>query len=704
MPENIDIIVVKRDGKKVEFNGAKIVIAIKKGFDSIKRENENSKYTEKDIYKVYNIVIEEIKNKKEDRIKIEEIQDLIEATLKKEGYTDVYESFSSYRERRNQSRKVFFDEKKQHKFLKAVENLGLEPTEEDILSGRSTAMASMLMYGQTLSKEFSKSYLVKRKYVDLHESGEIYIHDLDYFPMGTTNCCHIDLNKLYEDGFSTGDGYFREPNSIMTYEILASISIQANQNDQHGPQSIPALDYYFAPGVIKTFKKHFRQTLHDFLDFTEFGIFAAVNGMEREIDRITTIDFDISIFDTYCRDSEQLKRLFRITYDKAMQKTDKSVYQAMEAFIYNLNTMRTKAGAVLPNTTVNLGTDTSKEGRMIIKNFLLAMEAGIGNNELPKYPKTVIKIKDGVNYKKGDPNYDLFELACKINSEKLLFSFSFLDSKFNNSGLEKDDENSEVAYMGNSIRVYESIVGENTSVSRGNLSITTINLPKLSIEAEGNLDKFYEKLDETLEIVKDELLDRYEYQADKRVYNFPFLIGQGIWMDGERLKPRDRLRRVNKYGTLSIGIMGLAECLVKLTGKHHGENDKSQKLGLEIVSHIKQKADEFTEKHYLNFNVCATNDEKILRELMELDKVMFGKIEGVTDKEKYTEGFMIPEDYNISFEDKILIESKYHCLTLGGHRIRIDIGNKSLGNVKLQKELIKKMKEAQIGFGELIIK
>ena len=703
MSENINIIVVKRDGKKVEFNGAKVALAIKKGFDSVKKENEDPIYTEKDSYKVYNLVIEEISQRKEDRIKIEEIQDLIEKILKQEGYDDVRESFSNYRERRNYSRQIFFDEKKQHKFLKAIEKLGLEKSSED--DGR-TAMGSMLSYGQTLSKEFSKSYLIKRKYVDCHESREIYIHEIDYYPMGTTTCCHIDLEKLYTDGFSTGEGYFREPNSIMTYETLASISIQANQNDQHGGQSIPALDYYFAPGVIKTFKKEFRQTLHDFLDFTEFGIFAAVNGMEREIDKITTIDFDISIFDTYCRESEQLKRLFRITYDKAIKKTDKIVYQAMEAFVYNLNTMRSKAGAVLPNTTVSLGTDVSKEGRMITKNFLLAMEAGIGTNEPPKYPQTIFKVKDEINYDKKSPNYDLFELACKINSEKLMFSFSFLDSKFNKSDSDRKDEYSEVAYMGSSRRIFENIIDESkkTSIGRGNLSITTINLPKISIESKGDINRFYYKLDELLELVKEQLLDRYEYQADKRVYNFPFLIGQGVWMDSERLKPRDRLRRVNKYGTLSIGFMGLAECLVGLIGEHHGESEKAQRLGIEIIKHMKEKADEFSKLHNLNFNVYAANEEHLLRSCMEIDKTMYGKIQGITDKDKYTEGFMIPEDYNIAFDDKILIESKYHPLTLGGHRMIIDIGSKSIGNSKLQKDLIKKMKESEVGLAKFIIK
>ena len=277
------IIVVKRDGKKVEFNKAKIAVAIKKGFDSVKNEGGENQYTEKDINKVLNKVLTQIEKLNPERLKIEEIQDMIEVSLKEEKYIDVYESFSNYRERRNQSRKLFFDEKKQHKFLKAIENLGMSTLthEEEINSGISTSMGTMLSYGQTVSNEFSKAYLIKRKYVDLHESGEFYIHDLDYYPMGTTTSCHIDLQKLFQDGFSTGYGYMREPNSIMTYSTLTSIVIQANQNDQHGGQSIPSLDYYFAPGVVKTFKKEFKQTVYDFLDYTDFGIFAAVNGMEK---------------------------------------------------------------------------------------------------------------------------------------------------------------------------------------------------------------------------------------------------------------------------------------------------------------------------------------------------------------------------------------------------------------------------------------
>lgn len=710
----LGITVIKRDGKKVAFDESKIAVAIKKGFDSIKNENpKQDEYTEKDIYKIYNLVLQNISNSGKDKIKIEEIQDLIEEALKKEGYEDVLESFSSYRERRNQSRKLFIDEKKQHTFLKAIENLNIEPqNENEVPKKAATSMGTMLKYGQTLSKEFSMSYLLKRKVADAHEGGSIYIHDLEYLPMGTTNSTHIDLNKLFTDGFSTGVGFLREPNNIMTYAILTSIAIQTNQNDQAGEQSIPALDYYFAPGIVKSFKKEFKQAVYDFLDYTDFGIFAAVNGMEREIDKITKIDFDISIFDTYCRESEQLKRLFRIAYKKALTKTDKLTYQAMEALIHNLNTMRSRAGAEVPDSTVNLGTDTTKEGRMITLNYLKAIDAGIGNNEIPMYPKTVFKVKEGVNYNKNDVNYDLLKLACEINSRKPIISFSFLDSDFNIKKYDSEDYSSEVAYMNSSIRVYENIIDESrqTSVSRGNLATTSINLPRIGIKhgiinhEKVDMQGFYEELDKKLELIKEELLERFTSQEDKRVYNFPFLIGQGIWIDSEKLKPYDRLRRVNKHGTLSIGIIGLAECLKALTGKHHGESAESQKLGLEIVEHIRKKADEYSIKHHLNFNIRAVRREEVLENFMTLDKSIFGKEKGITDKEKYSEGFCIPEDYNISIDDKIAIEAKYHSLTNGGHEIVIDMGSKSIGNPDVYEKTLRKMKENNIGFGKMIVK
>ncbi len=465
-------------------------------------------------------------------------------------------------------------------------------------------------------------------------------------------------------------------------------------------------------GIVKTFKKEFKQTVNDFLDYTDFGIFAAVNGMEREIEKITSIDFDISIFDTYCRESQQLKRLFRIAYKKALDKTDKMTYQAMEALIHNLNTMKSRAGAEVPYSTVNLGTDTSNEGRMVIRNYLKALDAGIGNNEIPEFPKTIFKVKEGINYNKEDVNYDLLKLACDIDSRHQIISFSFLDTEFNNKRYDKSDYNTEIAYMGSSIRVYENVVDDmkETSVSRGNLMMTSINLPRIGVKngikinGKADIEGFFKELDEKLEIVKEELLDRFQKQEDKRVYNFPFLIGQGIWMDSEKLKPYDRLRRVNKHGTLSIGILGLSECLVALTGQHHGENVSSQKLGLQIIRHIREKTDEFSKKYNLNFNVYAVRKKEVLENFMVLDKLIFGKVKGVTDKKYYTNGFDVPENYNISIDDKINIESKYHKLTNGGHLLVVDMGIKSKENPDKYEKMIRKMKEAGIGLGKMIIK
>lgn len=717
MSENIvnssRIIVVKRDGKKVDFNKAKIAVAIKKGFDSIKLENGENKYTEKDINIVLNKVLTKIEKENPEKIKIEEIQDMIELALKEEKYEDVYESFSTYRERRNQSRKLFFDEKKQHKFLKAIENLGMNHTMHDEEANETcTAMGTMLSYGQTISNEFSKAYLIKRKFVDLHESGELYIHDLEYYPMGTSTTCHIDLDKLFKDGFSTGYGFLREPNNIMTYSILSAIAIQANQNDQHGGQSIPQLDYYFAPGVVKTFKKEFKQTVYDFLDYSDFGIFAAVNGMEREIEKITTIKFDIGIFDAYCRESEQLKRFFRIAYNKALKKTESIVYQAMEAFIHNLNTMRSRAGAVLPNSTVNLGTDTTPEGRMITKNYLLALDRGIGKEEKPLYPITIFKVKEGINSNKNDPNYDLLKLACKVDSEKQLIEFSFLDAEFNKTGYITSDKDSEIAYMGNSIRVYENVVDKSkpTSIGRGNLSTVTINLPRLGLRfgkirnETTDLKAFFEELDNKMEKAKEILLDRYEFQTDKRVYNFPFLVGQGNWLDSEKLKPADRLRRINKHGTLSIGFVGLAECLTALEGKHHGESQGSQEIGLEIVGHMREKVDEFTEKNNLNFVLYETHEKQVIEYFTSIDKSIYGKYKGITDKEEYTIGFALPEDYNIGTEDQIALESEYHKLTNGGHMTTVELSSKNQGKFESFEKVVKQMKDMGIGLGKIIIK
>ena len=440
--ENVtNLKVVKRSGKKVDFDGTKIAIAIKKGFDNLKTAQYahlslGVEYTEKDSQKVYQAVMKRIDKEYKDaeKIKIEEIQDLIEDELKKKKYTDVYESFADYREKRRQSREMFVDDKKMHKFLKTIEGLGLKSSVEDNTKRENanvngdTAMGTMLQYGSTVSKEFAKAYLMKKRYADAHDNGDIHIHDMDFMPMGTTTCNQIDLEKLFKNGFSTGHGHLRTPNDIMSYSALAAIAIQSNQNDQHGGQSIPAFDYYMAPGVLKTFKKQFKQTIADLLDYTDFNKFINMATIAKDIDKLDSIDVDLTMFEKYEKESCQLKRLFSMAYDKALAKTDRITFQAMEAFVHNLNTMHSRAGAQVPFSSVNFGTDTSLEGRMVIKNYLLSVDKGLGRAETPIFPISIFKVKEGVNYNPEDPNYDLFKLACKVSAKRLFPNFSFIDA------------------------------------------------------------------------------------------------------------------------------------------------------------------------------------------------------------------------------------------------------------------------------------
>ena len=716
--------VVKRDGRKVDFNGTKIALAIQKGFESVKIIDDDNayvfKYTEKDTNKVFVGVMKKIVKdyKGKEKIKIEEIQDLIEEQLKKDKYEDVYEAFKEYRERRALSRETFlgFDEKRRHRLLKAFENLGLKSAHEEDAKRENanvdgdTAMGTMLQYGSTISREFAKSYLMKKKFAEAHENGDIHIHDMDFLPMGTTTCTQIDLNKLFKNGFSTGHGHLREPNDIMSYSALAAIAIQSNQNDQHGGQAIPAFDFYLAPGVLKTFRKQFKQTLYDILDVTDFARFLNFDKIAQTIDKLTTITVDITMFEPFYKDSTEVKRIFEKAYEKALQKTDRITYQAMEAFIHNLNTMHSRAGAQVPFSSINFGTDVSPEGRMVIKNYLLAADAGLGHGETPIFPISIFKVKEGINYNKEDPNYDLFHLSCEVSAKRLFPNFSFIDAPFNLQYYKPGDYQTEVGYMGCRTRVLGNVVDEDRQITpgRGNLSFTSINLPRLGIKhgivggaEKPDLEGFYQELGEMMELVKDQLLERFEIQCNKRVYNFPFLLGQGVWIDSEKLKPTDRLRKVLRHGTLTFGFIGLAECLKALIGKHHGEDPEAQKLGLEIIGFMRKKADEYASKYRLNFSVIATPAEGLSGRFVKIDRAIYGKIKGVTDREYYTNSFHIPVYYNISIKNKIHLEAPYHALTNAGHITYIELDGDTTANVEAFEKVVRIMKEEGIGYGAI---
>jgi len=710
--------VIKRKGKKVDFDGAKIAVAIKKGFDSIIRDDDTENlYDEKDIQKVYKGVIKRIEKEyaNEDKIKIETIQDMIEAELQKQDYQDVYKSFSEYRERRAQSRELFSSEEKMHKFLKTLEGLGLKSADEEDTKRENanvdgdTAMGTMLQYGSTVSKEFAKSYLMKKKFSEAHDNGDIHIHDMDFLAMGTTTCMQIDLNKLFKNGFSTGHGHLREPNDIMSYSALAAIAIQSNQNDQHGGQSIPAFDYYMAPGVIKTFRKQFKQMIADLLEFSGFINFINMNSIVKEIDKLESIDVDLSRFDDFAKGSEEVQRIFKMSYEKAYQKTNRITYQAMEAFVHNLNTMHSRAGAQVPFSSINFGTDTSSEGRMVVENYLLAAESGLGRSETPIFPISIFKVKEGVNYNPGDPNYDLFKLACRVSAKRLFPNFSFIDAPFNITYYKEGDYTTEVGYMGCRTRVLANVVDPDRSVTpgRGNLSFTSINLPRLGIK-HGNLNgketdmkAFYQELGDLMDLVKDQLLERFEIQCAKHTYNFPFLLGEGVWMDSEKVKPGDRLRKILKHGTLSIGFIGLAECLKALTGKHHGESAESQKLGLEIIGFMRNKCDEYAKQYNLNFTCLATPAEGLSGRFINIDKAIYGKIKGVTDRPYYTNSFHVPVYYNISIANKLKLEGPYHALTNAGHISYIEVDGDPSENVEAFEKIVRIMKESGIGYGAI---
>ena len=720
----LNIKVVKRDGKKVDFDGSKIALAIKKGFDSVEvdeelSESKEKKYTEKDIQKVYQAVVSRIEKEYTDseKIKIETIQDMIEDVLQKKGYEDVYDSFSEYRERRANSRKLFFDEKKTHKFLKSIEGLGLKSAKEEDAKRENanvdgdTAMGTMLQYGSTISKEFAKSYLMKHKFAEAHDNGTIHIHDMDFLPMGTTTCMQIELDRLFKNGFSTGHGHLRSPNDIMSYSALAAIAIQSDQNDQHGGQSIPAFDYYMAPGVLKTFKKQLKQQIYDLLDYSDLLSFVNIDKIVKDVDKINSIDLDIEMFKNYYKESKAIERLFRKSYEKALQKTDRITYQAMEAFIHNLNTMHSRAGAQVPFSSINFGTDTSTEGRMVIKNFLLATEQGLGKGETPIFPVSIFKVKEEVNYNKEDKNYDLFKLAIKVSAKRLFPNFSFLDAPHNLPFYKEGDFRTEVGYMGCRTRVMSDVTDPDneTTGGRGNLSFTSINLPRIGIKhgiclkerEKADMEAFYQELSDVMDLVKDQLLERFEIQCNKRCYNFPFLLEQGVWTDGDKLKPTDRLRKILKHGSLTIGFIGLAETLKALIGSHHGESEEAQELGLEIINFMRNKTDEYSRKYNLNFTLIATPAEGLSGRFVGIDKALYGRIKGVTDRAYYTNSFHVPVYYNITIVKKLHLEAPYHALTNAGHISYIELDGDPTENVDAFESIIRVMKEEGIGYGAI---
>ncbi|WP_122641379.1 anaerobic ribonucleoside triphosphate reductase [Romboutsia sp. Marseille-P6047] len=709
----------KRDGRVVPFNKDSIIKSISLAVDKVANK-ENKTLNNQISEKITSDVIKLLESEHIDSIiKVADIYDLVVKDLIENGYFRISEEYIMNRNERDRIRNS------NTRLMKEIEEITFEESDdvdikrENANINGDTSMGMMLHYGSIVSKAFCKDNILKLDHSCVHENGDIHIHDMDFFSMGTLTCCQIDLDKLFKDGFSTGHGFLREPNDIMSYGALAAIAIQSNQNDQHGGQSIPFFDYNLSKGVAKTFKKFYIINIYKALKLYE-GI-GNIEYIKDIISNLEKQNFKLKINrskiyinkekevlkEKFNIDEETAKNIQEFAYEEALKETDRQTYQSMEGFIHNLNTMHSRAGAQVPFSSINFGTDTSEEGRMVSKNLLLSLEKGLGNGETPIFPILIFKVKEGINLNPGDPNYDLFKLSCRVSAKRLFPNFSFIDAPFNAKFYKPDNPETEVTYMGCRTRVLGNLCGDEVVSGRGNISFTTINLPRLGIKhgivnnKKVDIDGFFKDLDQKIDLVIDQLLDRMIIQGNKKVKNFPFLMGQGIWLGSDNLLPEDKLSEVIKQGTLTIGFIGLAECLVGLVGKHHGENKYSQELGLKIVTYMRNRMDEASKKYGLNFSLIGTPAEGLSGRFTAIDKKLYGEIKGITDRDYYTNSFHVPVYYKISAFDKISIEAPYHALTNGGHITYVEVDGDPTNNLEAFETIIRAMKELGIGYGSI---
>ena len=701
----------KRDNRLVEFHPQKITDAINKAFVATYKPDQAdtaARLTEQVL-----AILEAEGNRQPE---VEHIQDLVERVLMDNGYVQTAKAYILYRAERSRAREM------NTRLMKIYENITFADAKDSDIKRENanvdgdTAMGSMLKYGSEGAKQFYDMFVLNPEHARAHREGDIHIHDLDFLTL-TTTCCQIDIKKLFEGGFSTGHGHLREPNDISSYSALACIAIQSNQNDQHGGQSIVNFDYGMAPGVVKTFIRLYRQNLARALmllagqEDPESEVKAIIAAVKEQTGLFPRLEdwrayCDAErplLLETFGGTEEELKKAQEFAHYRAVKETDRATYQAMEALIHNLNTMHSRAGAQTPFSSINYGMDTSAEGRMVMKNLLLATEAGLGNGETAIFPIQIFRVKDGVNYNPGEPNYDLFQLAMRCSAKRLFPNFSFLDAPFNLQYYKPGHPETEIAYMGCRTRVMANTYDPTREIcnGRGNLSFTTINLPRLALKAKGDLNAFFEGLDRMLDLCVNQLLERLEIQSRKKVRNFPFLMGQGVWIDSEKLDWDDEVREVLKHGTLSVGFIGLAETLKALIGEHHGESEKARILGLEIISHMRARMDAESKKRGLNFSLLATPAEGLSGRFVKLDKARFGVIEGITDRDYYTNSFHVPVYYPISAYDKIKIEAPYHALTNAGHISYIEMDGDPTENLEAFEKVIRCMKESGIGYGSI---
>lgn len=701
--------IIKRDGRRESFDLDKIANAVFRAAQSV---GGTDAAMARDVAEKTCALYEQLHGSQEPTV--EEIQDLVEKELIECGHAQTAKAYILYRYERTRDREV------KSNLMKIMNELTFDSAKDSDIKRENanidgdTAMGTMLKYGSSAAKEFYEMRVLKPEHAKAHRNGDIHIHDLDFLTL-TTTCCQIDLIQLFQHGFSTGHGFLREPNDISSYSALACIAIQSNQNDQHGGQSVPNFDYAMAGGVKKTYRKRYLQNVARALelltDIEEPQAF--VKSYAAAIQQETGLISCLANNNGY-QEAEAQKLSERLTADQiatvqafakknAYRETNRATYQAMEALIHNLNTMNSRAGAQTPFSSINYGTDTTPEGRMVIENVLLAEEAGLGNGETPIFPIHIFKVKEGVNYNKEDLNYDMFKLACRVSAKRLFPNFAFLDAPYNLQYYKPGDYRTEIAYMGCRTRVIGNEYDPTREIvtGRGNLSFTSINLPRLAIKANGDIDKFFTLLNNMMDLTIEQLTDRFAIQCQKKVRNYPFLMGQGVWLDSEGLGPDDSVAEVLKHGTLSVGFIGLAETLKALIGKHHGESAEAQELGLKIIQTMRDRTDLESKKTGLNFSVLATPAEGLSGRFVRMDRERYGVIPGVTDRDYYTNSFHVPVYYPIRAVDKIRLEAPYHALTNGGHISYVEMDGDPVQNVAAFEKVIRCMKEAGIGYGSV---
>ena len=701
----------KRDGREVAFDQSKIEHAIFAAFQasgSAKGHETSTILTD--------IVVQKMEN--DETISgiptVEQVQDTVERVLIEKGFHRSAKAYILYRAERSRIREMNTRLMRTFEEIVFKDAIDSNIKRENANINGDTAMGSMLKFGSEGAKQFYETYVMDPRFAEAHREGDIHIHDLDFYTL-TTTCCQIELKTLFKGGFSTGHGYLREPMDITSYAALACIAIQANQNDQHGGQAIVDFDYGMAPGVKKTFIKRYRLNLARALELLS-GVEDPDGQAEKIIDALKEKDLAPTLQEQpenrasvkaalteLGLDGNLADRIMDFAQRRSEQETDKATFQAMEALVHNLNTMNSRAGAQVPFSSINYGMDTSPEGRLVMKNVLLATEAGLGGGETPIFPIQIFRVKSGVNFNEGEPNYDLYRLAIKTSAKRLFPNFSFIDAPYNLQYYKEGHPETEISYMGCRTRVMGNAYDREREIAprRGNLSFTSINLPRLAIRANGDIDWFFQELEQKMQLVVDQLDERFAIISKKKVKNFPFLMGEGVWIDSENLGWEDEVGEVLKHGTLTIGFIGLAEALKALTGKHHGESPESQELGLRIIGAMRAFTDRKSAETGMNYTLIATPAEGLSGRFIRMDRERYGAIDGVTTRDYYTNSFHVPVYYQCSAFHKLSTEAPYHALTNAGHISYVEMDGDPLQNLDAFEKIVRFMHDKGIGYGSI---